>query len=212
MTDPLADRVSQLAAIAQEKLALDASAASAALIKDKLQLVAAEMGLEWLAGVKRFENQSQQAEHWLSRLYDELYPDEQPDGGRIYSRLDLPLSRAQYLARLLLAHNTSRWRDSAREEARVTLEGLRAKAAKAAGDKRGDTQFFDLSLTRGAYEQLIVRYDQMVSQSSAADRVAPLRRKSASGALVWFTISADAILRLLPTLKTDVATTGEVGA
>src|ERR1700733_7875312 len=96
-------RLSDLLTRARSNLATDSSLDAQKLINAQLQAVAAELALEWITGERRFENQSQQTEHWLARLYEVLYPDEQPDATRIYTRFGFSLPRAQYLARLLLA-------------------------------------------------------------------------------------------------------------
>ena len=54
------DRLASLLDRAQRNLALDASPETARRLADSLQSVAAELALEWIAGERRFENQSQQ--------------------------------------------------------------------------------------------------------------------------------------------------------
>ena len=68
---------------AQALLSTDASPVAKKNIKSNLELLAATLLLEWLVGDKRFESQSQQTEYWLSRFYDSVFVDEQPDATRI---------------------------------------------------------------------------------------------------------------------------------
>ena len=56
---------------AQAALKLDASPTAQKLAKVKLESLASTLLLEWLVGDRRFESQSQQAEYWLSRIYEE---------------------------------------------------------------------------------------------------------------------------------------------
>ena len=77
---------------------------------------------------------SQQAEYWLARLYEDIFIDEQPEATRIYMRFQMPLPRAQYIARLMLARRTAQWRKAAREEVLRTLQRVEEKS-KEADDK-----------------------------------------------------------------------------
>lgn len=90
---------------------------------------------KWVVGEKRFESQSQQREYWLSRFYEEVFIDEQPDATRIYERFGMSLPRAGYLSRLLRARRIAQWRHAARLELKRQLERKRQAAvvAKANG-------------------------------------------------------------------------------
>src|SRR5262249_44818988 len=110
MAKPSDDTAKALLDRAHAALKLDASPAAHKLAKAKLEELASTLLLEWLVGDKRFESQSQQAEYWLSRFYEEIFVDEQPDATRIYERFGVSLPRAAYLARLLRARRASQWR------------------------------------------------------------------------------------------------------
>lgn len=199
------ERLDALLRKAIANLAAEASDADSRAMKDRLPAVAAELALEWISGERRFENQSQQTEHWLSRLYEALYPGEQPDATRIYARFGLPLPRAQYLTRLLLARRTGQWRDAARNEAIGALETIEEKSREAVQKRAGKTQRFELSLSRGGYEQLVVRYDLLAGAKGEQDRPVPLKRTPSSGSLVWFSIAAETAIALLEALRKERA-------
>src|SRR5262245_43791085 len=114
-------RVEELAERATTALGIDATKQSAARLQQRLQPLATELLLEWLVGEKRFDSPSQQTEYWLSRFYEEIFTDEQPDAARIYSRFGLPLSKAGYVARLLRARSSATWRGAARTELKRRL-------------------------------------------------------------------------------------------
>jgi hypothetical protein len=200
MADP-DERLAALLASARETLAVEASPEAVKRIDERLRAIAAELALEWITGARRFENQSQQTEHWLARLYEELFPDEQPDATRLYARFSLPLPRAQYLARLLLARRTAQWREAARREVLVALESFEDKAKEAEKCKAARTQRFDLSLSRGGYEQLIVIYDFLAGSVTGQNRPAPPKRNPSSGSLVWFSLTAETVLALLTEIR-----------
>jgi hypothetical protein len=71
MAKPGDDAAKALLDRAQAALKLDASPAAQKLANTKLESLASMLLLEWLVGEKRFESQSQQAEYWLSRFYEE---------------------------------------------------------------------------------------------------------------------------------------------
>jgi hypothetical protein len=57
----------ELKAGAQKNLSIEATAATKRHIENRLHLVAQERVLEWDVGDRRFENQRQLTEHWLTR-------------------------------------------------------------------------------------------------------------------------------------------------
>lgn len=191
---------------ARASLVAEASDASKALIEARLEAVAASLALEWLVGDRRFESQGQQTEHWLARLYEELYPDEQPDATRLYLRFGLPLPRAQYVARLLLARRTGHWRNAARAEVTGALKVFEADAKKARDKDVSQTVRFDISLTRGGYDELVVLYDRLVGAIAGQNRPAPPKRVSgSSGKLAWFSVTAECLLALLDLIEKEKA-------
>src|ERR1700741_1489482 len=113
---PKNTRLSDLVAQASAALSLDCSEPSKDRIGSKLQDLAAELMLEWLVADKRFDSQSQQTEYWLSRFYEDIYSDEQPDAARIYERFNISLPRSTYLTRLLRARRMGQWRKAAQQE------------------------------------------------------------------------------------------------
>lgn len=111
---------------ARTAIAIDASAAGGEHVQSRLERLASTLLLEWVVGEKRFESQSQQAEYWLSRFYEEIFDDEQPDATRIYERFGVSLPRAAYLARLLRARRVAQWRQAASTEVKTQLERYKA--------------------------------------------------------------------------------------
>ena len=197
----LDERLAALLARARASLMIEASDAATQRIDARLQAVAAELALEWITGERRFENQSQQTEHWLARFYEELFTDEQPQPTRIYARFGLPLPRSQYVSRLLLARRTNQWRDAARREVLTALESVEARSKEAGKDKATKTQRFELSLSRGGFEQLVVLYDFMVGAISGQNRPAPPKQNPSPGSLVWFSVTAETVLGLIELLR-----------
>jgi hypothetical protein len=195
------ERLDALVARAMATLSIEASEEANNRLEGRLQSVAAELALEWITGERRFENQSQQTEHWLARLYEEIYADEQPDAGRIYARFTLPLPRAQYLARLLFARRTAQWRDAAHKEVLAELKRVEPKALEAEKMKAASTQRFDLNLSRGAYDQLVVLYDFLAKGIVGEERPAPPKKIPSSAALTWFSLTAETLLALLKLLR-----------
>ena len=188
---------------ARASLAADASKESTALIDARLEAVAASLALEWITGLRRFESQGQQMEYWLSRIYEALYPDEQPDATRLYVRFGLPLPRAQYVTRLLLARRSAHWRDAARQEVFHALEAFEKNAAAATKAGAGQTTRYEINLSRGAYDELIVIYDRMIGHLAGPDRPSPPKRAPSSPTLVWFSISAQGVLALLGQIQKE---------
>ena len=197
-----ADRRDRLAR-AKAALAIDASPASRARIEAGYEALCVDLVSEWVLGEHRAESQGQQAEAWIARFYDSLHSDEQPDANRIYARYQLGLPRAQYLARLLRARRTAQWRAAARAELRQVLERTETDARAAADSGRAAVQRFDLSLSRGAYDELVTRYDEMAGAVTTGSRPAPPAKKPSSPTLAWFSITAETILALLDALRRE---------
>ncbi len=143
-------------------------------------------------------------EYWLARIYEALYPDEQPNASRLYLRFGLPLPRAQYLTRLLLARRSAHWRDTAHAEVVAVLEPWEKDAAEAKKKGVGSSTPYKLSLSRGAYDELIVIYDRMAAPVAAKDRPSPPKREPSSPTMVWFQISALGVLALLEQIRKDL--------
>lgn len=199
-----ADRRDGLAR-AKAALAIDASPASRERIEAGYEALCVDLVSEWVLGERRHETQGQQAEAWIARFYDALHSDEQPDANRIYARFQLALPRALYLARLLRARRTAQWRAAARVELRQVLESIepRAREAAAADPRQDQTLRFDLSLSRGAYDELVTLYDSVASAMTKVDRPLPPTKKPSSPTLTWFSITAEAILALLDALRRE---------
>lgn len=120
--------------------------------------IATDLFLEWLLNERRFETMSQATEHYVAKVEEKLYPDDPPNPTKLYERYSLPLSRARYLARVLLARRSARWRNGARREllARLDEKSVDALAAEAAGRV---SQEFDCVLSRPAYDEFQVLYE-----------------------------------------------------
>ena len=195
--------VSNLLARAQGNLSVDASDEVRKRINEKLRDVASELALEWISGERRFENQSQQIESWLARLYEELFVDEQPTPAKIYARFGLPLSRSQYFSRLLFARRSGHWRDRARHDLKEQLRRFADKAERAINEKRGKTQSYEMSLSRGAFEELVPLYDRLADVASGEDLPAPPKRIPGVGTFVRCSITAEAVLAPIKELAKD---------
>jgi len=197
-----ADRRDRLAR-AKAALAIDATPASRARIDSGYEALCVDLVSEWVLGERRYESPGQQAEAWIARFYDDLHSDEQPDANRIYARYQLGLPRAQYLARLLRARRTAQWRAAARAELRRVLDRAEADARAAADAGRAQVQRFELSLSRGAYDELVTLYDSVAAAVTGGDRPAPPAKKPSSPTLTWFSITAETILVLLDALRRE---------
>jgi hypothetical protein len=186
---------------ASATLALDASPVVAANVKEKLEPLALELLLEWLVGEKRFESQGQQTEYWLSRFYEEIFIDEQPDATLIYERFSLSLPRSAYLARLLRARRITHWRQAARLELKTQLERHKAKAREARAEGQAHTQEFDVSLSSGAADELRLAYDNIAAFVPEHERPKPPKARTSFGNSRWLGIPAETLLLILDDLQ-----------
>jgi hypothetical protein len=187
----------------QRALAIEASPETVRRIEADFDKLCVELVSDWLLGERRFESVSQQTEHWLARLYDVLYVDEQPEASRLYERFRLPLPRAQYLARLLMARRAGQWRKAARTELIATLGRLKASAGDAVEAGEGQVQRYDTSLSRGAYDELVVAYEAVGRAANDRERPAPPRKLPSSPTVAWFSITAETTLAILNHLEAD---------
>lgn len=187
-------------------LATDASAAAKKNLKSNLESLATTLLLEWIVGDRRFETQSQQTEYWLSRFYDGIFLDEQPDATRIYERFGLSLPRAGYLARLLRARRTSQWRQAAREELKVQLERYKARAEEAKKEGQGHVTEFDVSLSPGAADEMRVVYDRLAAFVAERERPKPPKAKPSFGNSRWLAVPAETLLSILEALASGDGT------
>jgi hypothetical protein len=195
------DAYAALLGRARAAIAIDASAAAGEHVQTRLERLASTLLLEWLVGEKRFESQSQQTEYWLSRFYEEIFEDEQPDATRIYERFGLSLPRAAYLARLLRARRVAQWRQAAGLEMKTQLERYKARAEAAQGEGQGHITEFDLSLSAGAADELRVLYDRIAGFVPERERPRPPKAKPSFGASRWLAVPADTLLQLLAALE-----------
>ncbi|TFW57817.1 hypothetical protein CT676_27835 [Bradyrhizobium sp. MOS001] len=191
---------------AQALLSTDASPAAKKNIKSNLESLAATLLLEWLVGDKRFESQSQQTEYWLSRFYDGVFVDEQPDATRIYERFGVNLPRAGYLARLLRARRAAQWRQAARAELKTQLERYKDRAAEAKKEGQGHVTEFDVSLSPGAADEMRVVYDRLAAFVAERERPKPPKAKPSFGNSRWLGVPAETLLSILEALKTGDGT------
>jgi hypothetical protein len=182
---------------AQGTLLIDCSDVASARLKERLQELAAELLVEWIVGERRFESQSQQSEYWLSRFYDEIFTDEQPDATRIYERFGISLSRANYIARLLRARRAAQWRHAARRELRAQLEKHQEAVAEAQKEGMAHTEDFDISLSSGAADELRVVFDRMSDAAPRDERPRPPRLRPGFGSTKWFGVPGTTVLALL---------------
>jgi hypothetical protein len=182
---------------ARAALSIDASEEARRRIVQQFDRLCIELISEWLTGERRFESVGQQTEYWIARLYEELYVDEQPEAARLYARFSLPLPRAQYLVRLLLARRVAQWRVAARREAELTLGRFEGPARDAIKDKAGQVQRFETSLSNGGYNELIVAYEFIVRPMADRERPTPPLKLPSSPAVIWFSITAETLVALL---------------
>lgn len=186
---------------ARRALALDGSEVVQANVKEKLESLAIELLLEWLVGDRRFESQSQQSEYWLSRLYEEIFVDEQPDATRIYERFGLSLPRANYLAKLLRARRATQWRLAGRLELKTQLERHKERAENAKNEGQGHITEFDISLSPGGADELRVVYDRVAAFEPERERPKPPKQKPSFGNSRWLGIPAETLLIILDSLQ-----------
>ncbi|MGY3129333.1 hypothetical protein ACVWZM_000015 [Bradyrhizobium sp. USDA 4501] len=187
-------------------LATDASPAAKKNLKSNLESLATTLLLEWIVGDKRFETQSQQTEYWLSRFYDGIFVDEQPDATRIYERFGLNLPRSGYLARLLRTRRASQWRQAAREELKVQLERYKARAEEAKKEGQGHVTEFDVSLSPGAADEMRVVYDRLAAFVAERERPKPPKAKPSFGNSRWLAVPAETLLSILEALASGDGT------
>jgi hypothetical protein len=196
----LPPRFIELSQRAAAALSTDASEVSQQRLAKNLNLLAAQLMLEWLTGDKRFESQSQQTEYWLARFYDEIFSDEQPDAARIYSRFGLTLSRSAYLARLLRARATATWRSAARQELRNRLADKRESAQREKDEGQSSIIEYDIGLSPGAADELRVLYDRLTASMGDSEQPRPPKAKPSFGGLRWLSVPADTLLQILQQL------------
>jgi hypothetical protein len=183
--------------LTQEVLASDASPVAQKAIKNKLETLSATLLLEWLLGDKRFETQSQQTEYWLSRIYDEIFADEQPDATRIYERFGIGIARATYLARIMRAQRTGQWRKQARTELKTQLQRNKSRAEQAEKEGQAHIQEFDVSLSAGAADEMRVLFDRIAAFVPERERPKPPKAKPSFGNSRWWGVPAETLLLLL---------------
>lgn len=186
---------------AVEALKARASAASQARIDASFDDLCVELVSEWIVADPRPESATQQAEYWIGRVYEELIPDEQPAPTGMYTRFSLSLARAQYVARLLRTRLAAAWRAAATDELLRCLGSVGAKAKEAAAARQAKTQRFECSVSRVAYDELVVLYEATAVPGAEGQRPAPPRKMTSSPGITWFSITAETALLLLDCLR-----------
>ena len=178
-------------------LSTGASATARKNLKSNLEKLAATLILEWVVGDKRFESQSQQTEYWLSRFYESIFVDEQPDATRIYERFGIGLPRAGYMTRLLRARRGGQWRQAARAELKTQLERHKMAALEEKREGRAHITEFDVSLSPGAADELRVVYDRLTAFLPERERLKPPKARPSFGKSRWLGVPAETLLSIL---------------
>ncbi len=192
-----------LLARAKASLTTDASPAAQKNVEDILERLMSELVLEWLLGEKRFESQSQQTEYWISRFYEAIFNDEQPDPTKIYARFGLSLPRAAYVARMLRARHAAQWRAAARKEVKAQLTRHKKSADEAKKEGRVHVIEFDLSLSPGAADEMRVIYDRISEFANDKERPRPPKPKPSYGASRWLSMPAETLLLILERIDAE---------
>lgn len=207
-TKTLDEMLAELTEEAVRNLSRGADDETSARVKADLPKIAAILALEWITGDRRSETISQQTQSWLTFLYERLYTDEEPSAADIFARFDLPLSRAQYLARMLPAQleedRTIERQRRARSERRVVLlaglETREKRAAESADPGHADTE---LSLPKEVYTELLTVFDEIASTQSADTSLRPPQRSTTTPGRVYFTIRLATLIALLDFLRKE---------
>lgn len=187
-------------------LSADASPATKERLASDLEALATTLFLEWLTGDKRFETMGQQTEFWLSRFYESIFLDEQPNAAQIYERFAIPLPRAGYMARMLRARSQMQWKDAARVELRDRLTERKAASESAKKEGRAHTEEFEVRLSLGATDELRVVYDRLALFGQGTELPRAPRVKSGFGNTRVVVLLAETILLLLPELIKESTT------
>lgn len=201
---PPLGRLTTLTERAFSALCTDATPEAVEALRGRVAQFAAELLLEWLTGDKRFDNQSQQLEYWVSRFYDEFYVGEQPDAARIYARFGLSLPRARYVAGLLRARGATAWRSAARQELRLRLQARQAEAQSLQRQtpEQADVQDYEIGLSAGAADELRVFYDRLVAMAGNGAQPRPPKFKQSFGGHKILAVPALTLLAVLRQLDT----------
>lgn len=200
MAKSIDDSLKDLRDRALETLSSDASTPAVKALKAKLETLSSVLFLEWLLGDNRFDSPTQQTEYWLSRFYDEVYTDEQPDASRIYGRFGIAIARASYLARMMRAQRMGLWRKQARAELKTQLQRQKARAEEVLKGDKGSLQEFDVSLSLGAEDEMRVLYDRAAAFVPERERPRPPKPRGGFGNSRWWGVPADTLLLLLKNL------------
>jgi len=158
--------------------------------------IASDLFFEWLLNEQRFETMSQSTEHFVAKVEEKLFPSEPPNATKLYDRYSLPLSRARYLSRLLLARRSARWRDGARAELLRKLTEKSQDAGEAEAANRF-SQEFDCILSRPALDEFQVLYEWGRAHPIANRPLSPPKVLSTFGQEVTVRIRCQVILVLI---------------
>jgi hypothetical protein len=177
--------------------ALGIPSAEQAAAAGQLGHLALRLYLEWALNERRFDRAGQWTEHLIAETEAAFNPEKEPDPTQLYLRYALPLPRAQFVARMLLARQTSQWRAKARQELRQKLEPHFAEcSALVANGSR--TEERDVILSRGAAEEFTVAYGQAYVWPDT-----PLqqpKRQNSFAAQVSLRLTAEVVAKVYPLL------------
>jgi len=127
-------------------------------VKKALAALSTDLYFEWLLNEQRFDSISQVTEHWVAKTEEILFPNDPPNPTKLYDRYSLPLPRARYLARMLMARSAARWRKGARLELLAKFKAIESDARAAEKTDHLD-QNFDCILTKPVYDEFQVLYE-----------------------------------------------------
>ncbi len=212
-TKTLDEMLAELTEEAVRNLSRGADDETSARVKADLPKIAAILALEWITGDRRSETISQQTQSWLTFLYERLYTDEEPSAADIFARFDLPLSRAQYLARMLPAQFSQERAEqgekldrqraqSASDEARGELGRAFEPHVQDITDANARQKPFDIAVSRAAYDELLAIID-LQETGAGAELLRPPQRTASTPARIYFTIRGYTLLRVLDALNGD---------
>src|SRR5262245_9306035 len=150
--------------------------------------------IDWLSGRKRYRSVTEQSIDWLSSIYTQILPQEEPSESRLYTHFNLPYGQAQYLARVLRDQHQGVWRTKALTALRDSLKVRVDEARQWIKESRGEERMTFL-ISKGSRVELSSVLGTLAQRGTPG--LSPVRPEGTMGSYSYVSVAAADVVPIL---------------
>lgn len=159
-----------------------------------------EIVTEWMKGTTRPRTLTEQYIVWLTKIYEEFFPDEIPSATHLYNHLSIPYGQAQYIARVLNENSIAQWRIKGKQH---LLNALNKKKTDAEEEVKGNSP--DLGISVIVHKNCGIELARVYTElRQVTPDVFQPKKKAAFADDVEFEIPAETLLKTIEFLEQEI--------